>query len=912
MTPGAFLDRARREALRYGSNPWVFVRELLQNARDAGAASVTITAEETAGVARVAVADDGQGMDFEHARRYLFALYASSKEGDRGAAGRFGVGFWSILRFDPARIVVRSWPGRGAPWEIELDGTLADVRRRTPAARRAHGTEVVLERPAGDGALARRVRDAAWQNARYACRRGMRDRPLEVRVNGEPVTAPFDLPAPSARFRKGRVRGVVALGAEARVELFAQGLRVRSAAALGDLLSPDGGSADARVRFPALADGVAPQAILDGEDFEPLLARTDVRETAGLRRLVQLGQDELRRLVERQLDVVRPPSLAQRVGRPLAVGAVVLAVLAGAWWAARFLPRAAPPPRVPAATAPLPAPAVPSSPAPTAYGDLGGRYQGPRTDTLPAHLAPVALRYEPAEPVFHFAALRLDRPFEPWVPVEGGDPHPAAPCGADCTSVAVQIDDGPGLLRLPVPTGHAVDPTSVRLAGVPAKLRLTRAGEPFVILPGPTRDVLTYRTGPHRDVSRSAVAPAPLPAAAAAFVARLRAAPRAERVARATAWVRENVRYSTAPEVVALYEASAGMGDLPSRALTIGAADCDVQNALLAVVLQAADVPARLAVGYVGARGAALASLHAWAEAREEDGPWRVADASIASAPLGERGPEAAATPAPPAPAATAPTTTRSSAPPALPPSARNALPWLGGAALLGLLALAFVLVRTRTRRDVRVAPSHDVAALLRGALQRPDAFRDAPALYLRPLLPALGGRVASLADASGEAAERRLFRSAAGSALARRAAQDGALVLDASQPESAAVADALGAVDLDEWHGFLEHSRPTPLLTETDRRLKSLGAPWSLRAVAGIGSPAVLDLPARGGTRRVIVFDALDSWLVAAEARFAGTPRGAVLAVADQVAELLRLPPEEIRRVLRPLAREALHEAAS
>src|SRR5581483_499727 len=99
MPVGDFLDRARREALRYGVDPWVFIRELLQNARDAGATTVEITTSETEGTARVVAHDDGQGMTFEHARRYLFSLYASSKEGDREAAGRFGVGFWSVLRF---------------------------------------------------------------------------------------------------------------------------------------------------------------------------------------------------------------------------------------------------------------------------------------------------------------------------------------------------------------------------------------------------------------------------------------------------------------------------------------------------------------------------------------------------------------------------------------------------------------------------------------------------------------------------------------------------------------------------------------------------------------------------------------------------------------------------------------------
>ena len=41
---------------------------------------------------------------------------------DPGQVGRFGVGFWSVLRFEPERIVIRSRPAAGEPWEVSLDG----------------------------------------------------------------------------------------------------------------------------------------------------------------------------------------------------------------------------------------------------------------------------------------------------------------------------------------------------------------------------------------------------------------------------------------------------------------------------------------------------------------------------------------------------------------------------------------------------------------------------------------------------------------------------------------------------------------------------------------------------------------------------------------------------------------------
>jgi hypothetical protein len=82
-----FRGRARFEADRYGSDRWVFVRELLQNARDAGATRVAFSIEGEAGRDRIRCRDDGCGMTFEHARRYLFTLYASMRRGWRVASG---------------------------------------------------------------------------------------------------------------------------------------------------------------------------------------------------------------------------------------------------------------------------------------------------------------------------------------------------------------------------------------------------------------------------------------------------------------------------------------------------------------------------------------------------------------------------------------------------------------------------------------------------------------------------------------------------------------------------------------------------------------------------------------------------------------------------------------------------------
>jgi hypothetical protein len=900
-----FLERARREALRYGSDPWVFVRELLQNSRDAKARSVELRAEEGPGGALLACGDDGAGMTFDHARRFLFTLYASSKEGDRGAAGRFGVGFWSILRFQPSRIVVRSWPKRGEPWEVELDGALSRVERRAPPSRRGHGTEVILERPSRDGQLARRVRDAAFQSGRFLRRRDDRTRPLLVRVNGEALAAPFRLPAPSTSFRRGRLRGAVGLGREARVELFARGLRVRSATAVEDLLAPDGSSSLTRVRFPTLAEGVAPQAILDGEDLELLLAREDVRANAALRRLVRLAQAELRRLVESQLEAVRPGGRARRA---VGVGLVILATGAafgGASWlrttpvgarAARGWARPSFSEEV-SRVAPTPRPSRP-------FRDLASLYKGPRSDVLGSDEAAVPLLYSPPEKPLHFAALLLDRPLESPRPLEEGLFADGPPCPEDGVLVALFVEDGPGPLRLPRPTGDRVCAGSAQLDGRPLELRRATTGDPYVALDRRVRGVLRYRTAPGAGPAPAPAWPflaAPEPLAAEAV--RLRARPPSERISTATDWVRRRIVYSTSAATAERHAAAARAGqDLLTRALAIGAGDCDVQNAVLTALLQAAGVKARLAVGFLGRNGRALAPLHAWVEVEDGEGLWHVADASPVSATPGSDDE------APDEPRVVVAGGMRRASPSAW---SKGVPLWLGSAlGAFGILGGAGLLL-TRPRRKVNLAPDHELAPLLQGALERPEAFRHVPALFTRRLVPTLSGRPVSLDGAGSPARARRLFRSASGGGLARRAAERGAVVLATARAEGRVVADSLGAIDLDEWDAFLAGCRRTPLLAAVDARLRRLGETWEVRAVSGLVAPAVLDLPSGRHVSRIVVVDEDAPWLVAASAIFPVRRREAVFTAVERLVDCASVPVDARRFILKTLAQEALREAA-
>ncbi len=646
----AFRERARLEADRYGPDPWIFVRELLQNSRDAGATAVSFMVEDVGGQEIVRCVDDGEGMTFEHARRYLFALYASSKENSSDQAGKFGVGFWSILRFEPEQILIRSGTRDGKSWGLRLDGTLEHATQIDGLAQ--PGTEITVVRRGGDGRLEHRVFDAVWQSARYLHRRDDDRTPLPVTINGRSANAEFALGAPSAAFRRGSVRGVVGLGPAPRVELFSRGLRLRAAASLEDLVAPTGRhTSRMRVQFPELPGGLAPQALLESDELQVMLSRSDARDNRALNRLVKLAQRELERLIDRQLSQARPRSwwrhawdfFADRFRESLMlrtvvgslIGAAVAVLLGWMLWGRS-------PPPAPLTKTEPPAPAQLTAPrGPRPYQDLGARYRGPRVDVLePSSAEPIELRYLPASRRLHFAALtfsELAKDGSPAIesPLNQLGPYRGLTCDRNCVDVELPVS-GPStgaaaIMRIPVPTGHRVVADSLHLGDRPIALQMTDDGHPALSIDAGVEAQLRYRTvaGPDPHPTTTPRTSSALPESLVRQARALRRKMVEDRVRVLLDEVRTRVDYDRTPRVAARhFEAMKSGSGFIDRTLEIGAGDCDVQNGLLVALLHAAHVEARLAVGYIGSEGRVFPWLHAWVEYRDESGAWHIADAS--------------------------------------------------------------------------------------------------------------------------------------------------------------------------------------------------------------------------------------------------------------------------------------------
>jgi hypothetical protein len=905
----SFRERARYEADRYGSDSWVFVRELLQNARDAGAKTVRFETAREADRERITCRDDGSGMSFAHARRYLFTLYASSKRGRSRTAGRFGIGFWSILRFDPQTIIVRSRHADGDGWQVQLDGTLE--RMVCEAATVTTGTEVVIERPLSEMNLGERVRRAVLKDAPFLSRRGRGDRPLEVSVDGRPVRAEPELPPPSMSFHRRGLRGAVGLGAKPLVEVFAHGLRVRDAVGLDELLLADGRKGPP---LPSATDGLAPRVIIDSRDLLVLMARGDAREDRALRRLVAIGHRELGRLVRAELDRFARPSLRTRIAERLrdvwtaprarwaVVACAAIAFLVGAGWFGMLL--------VSGGRAPPVGPGVPgrgldpSSAPPVAYRGLDREYRGPTVETLDQLAPPIDLGYRPTGERPFIAALLILGLAADGSPLAwdgtGTRRYGGRPCATDCIEIDIGIDAGSRLLPLPVPTGHLVDPDSVRLDGTMIPVVELPTGQPAVRFETPEAGRLRYRTSPGATTDRRVGTGWPdLPAELHDLARRIAILPRADRAQVAAVSVGRLVVYDSSTATAARYrEVSADDLDIFHRSLSIGAGDCDVQNSLVAAILESSGVPARLAVGWLGVDGRVPADLHAWVEFLDEDGVWRVADASV---PVGRENRDTAP---PPVASQTAPPTT---------------VRWGRVPTIVAVLFLsagfALFFGRRRWRRRIHGGSENDVPGLLRGAATRPEAFARIRPLFTRRVVPRLGRPPTSLARARKESLRGRLYRGSRRARLAMQASVGGGMVIDAGLPAGRAVAEALGAVDLDRWQDLIDRSWSDDLTAAVERALVSGGQPCRLRVANHVGQEMmVLDgTSLRLGTAGSwVVFDVEgELWRKAHCLARQRQPARAALWLADSVVHRVGVPHEARGRCLAGLAEEALVERA-
>lgn len=166
IEPANLAEQALANLVNQFARPLDFLRELAQNAMDAGSARIAVSiafdppaqgAQE--GVLRISVDDWGEGMDEEIIDNQLTRLFSSTKEGDLTKIGKFGIGFTSIFAIGPEAVLLRT--GRhGEYWELlfHKDRSFDKVRIDEPV----DGTKITLFKRMPPGEVERFIEEARF------------------------------------------------------------------------------------------------------------------------------------------------------------------------------------------------------------------------------------------------------------------------------------------------------------------------------------------------------------------------------------------------------------------------------------------------------------------------------------------------------------------------------------------------------------------------------------------------------------------------------------------------------------------------------------------------------------------------------------------------------------------------------
>ena len=813
----------------YGDDPWFFLRELAQNSRDAGARNIWVTAEtSTSGHETLTFADDGSGMTLAHARRFLFRLYASDKAGDRAAAGRYGIGFWTILRFQPTEIRLESRRGDRS-WAVILDSEF--TIRPVPCRLTRPGTTVTLTRPAFSspaGPFAAGLEGGLRAYCRYLRRNDRRGSLLPLWYAGKNLTEPMVLPGPlSLSFRSGPVEGAVGLGERPQVSLYARGLPVWQGAVL-DQMSHLQAEGEARTE---IGSGLAPVFLLNGNHLDVTFSRNLAVENRALDIVRKKADAALHRLMEASLERAYPRKWHQRLQDRARAASERLRRPGWHWLPLALLLL------VPLELLLLRS-CVPARPAARPHwfslNASSSSYHGAAVE-ISGSAVDIPFSYRPEKPALFrlFAADAFD-PSAGFVRLADAGrlplARPPACAEAEILSMRLRVDSG-GETILPLATGHAIRPGSLRLDGRHAGTPLsTRQGEAIVVIPAgggtiefqscpqarpaePSAVELSWLTRLPQEVSLPPELETALRGSAAAALI--------EKVERARTLARQALVYDASPAAYEGYLQESHVEPWLARVLRVGRGDCDILNGLNVLLLRKLGVPSRLVIGMVGVRGRVSPQLHAWGEYFDQG--WTVSDATS------------------PAPGAEAPPNRREPMVPIRPPGPEEAAARQKGRPAftpLIVLSLGVLLLGTAGALGILMGRSRDsglpllskeqmekpLMRLIQHALRQPSLWGAGNPLWRHRLLPTVSGDAISINRANRLQRRNKLFMTANLNPLALAMAASRVTVLDLSRPLHAPLGNLLAGVFDSDLFCRLRPEPPTTgngLLASVNRLLR-------------------------------------------------------------------------------------------
>ncbi|MCP5050554.1 MAG: hypothetical protein GY940_25545 [bacterium] len=641
----------------YGKDPWFFIRELAQNSRDAGAKTIRVRIGYNAEKEEVLIfEDDGKGMSYHHAKQYLFRLYASSKGDEKNAAGMFGIGFWTVLKFNPSRIIIESRCGKGkvaGNWGVivEADEPGGQLKTRdTTGTLPANGTRVTLIRPAveaSDKVFFKKTRSVLRRYCSYLRRNNANADPLPIFFGGQNLTREMSLPgAVSLRFKDRSVEGAVGLGPRPKVMLYARGLPVWEGTTLEELSH----TPPENIKNREFGQGLAPVVLLNGNHLEVNISRRKVIDNRHLQRARKVAEQALSQMVADASDTVSPRGAVRRFfdkfkvknsrSSPfLSFGKTFLLLLLLLVPLEIFLLKVF----YPHSGAGEPGNA---SSRPFVISADDPFYTGASV-TGGSGSATSGFRYSPPSAQWFklFYADNYSKVSGFLQPEETPEESTPPPLDFQGAGVSVQMEvSGEGPIFLPQPLGYGIDPSGITLDRVPVPddaFQYRASGEAVLRIPG--GGTIRYHCRPLENTGNTKrsffLLPGDLtyPPGVRETLQRATNLGLTEKVRTALRLTWSLLKYDNSSATAKKYAQSSRTGDWFRKVSEIGVGDCDVLNGVTTLFLREMGIPARLVIGAVGMDGKSLSILHAWTEFYDLNGKQIILDSS-SSTRWGETG----------------------------------------------------------------------------------------------------------------------------------------------------------------------------------------------------------------------------------------------------------------------------------
>jgi hypothetical protein len=778
----------------YGKDPWFFIRELAQNSRDAGADAIHVRIGYTAQKEEALVFEDnGRGMTYDDAGKFLFRLYASSKTDEKYAAGMFGIGFWTVLKFEPSTVIIESCTGgtgKREQWGVQVEVGQDLITKTIRGGLTGRGTRITLVRPArekSERAFFKKTRNALERYCSYLrCGHRSAD-PLPVYFGGENITRPMTLPGPvSMYFKDGDVEGAVGLAPQPQVRLYARGLPVWQGTTLEELSHTPPQQSSER----DFGQGLAPVFLLNGNQLEVNISRRKVIDNRHLRQVRKTAEKALIRMVENAADSVSPRTWIHRVSDRFKGHTTSIFRSFGKTFLLLLL-----------VLAPLEIFLLKTFYKPSPSGSTGGT-QTPVTGLLiradrPIYTgASVRTGYTAADPgfvyspatdkwfkIFYADSYRTGSGFVQTPGASSGGMSSVPPPQLNCRGepIAVQFNiTRTWPVFLPQPVGYLIDPGSVTLQGVAVETGSVIYRDTGEVVLNPDRTgAVHYRCCSLDGEDRGRLPllsplqlrdftqlprELKLPPGVLSKLDRANHLPLVQKVNTAVSLTSSLLHYDASPRTARKYAGFSGSSNNANwfgQVTAIGAGDCDVINGLTVLFLRKLGVPARLVIGVVGKRGEILPLLHAWTEYFDPDGKRWIIDASTHTPRLNTGEPTDSGDPRYPRPY-----TARKTKASPKPMFSRSFLLFMLAAIGVILIVLIFLLASRKAKKSPPLSPrmrrrvEQDLAGMALHALLHPNQFHNSSIRDLK-LIPTLNRGPVSIRDALKLGREQKLFTAA-------------------------------------------------------------------------------------------------------------------------------------------------------